>query len=1169
MKIDLPPSLAIANIFDPVDYPTLQTMTTLANGQIILNAPSLSQFTAFCQSKAIDLIISPATRDAYNTIITVAVSPTYNDQFLVRFNGMYEPTVTRDKRWLRIASKTRNVHRWEYIVTNLYQMFLAHRVLHDAGYILQYDPSLHWIADIVPGQSLTRFQQFVTPKSHQADTLHQFFTLSEESGLIGDDAGLGKTTSAGMILKQLFDAGKIHRGLWVVPSDPLAKQIAYELKRFFNVDAFVVTGETTKPAKRYGIKGTSVYLEHGFCVTTWGTFVTDWGAKNYAKVRQFAFDFIVVDECFPGNTPITISDGTCKAIDQIKASDIVKTPLGNKRVLRVIKNIKQSPLIEIIHERGSLKCTPNHKIFCNDGFIKADELTVNDELIYDDANVPAMSNGVCSKEIETAILLKEMRRTFNQKRIRNRMSMVPYRNYKQCQKSALLLKTMQKSRFWHSRSSCKSIGTNAQSNDGSQIQLKKISIIANDIEQPIIQSRDTEKNIGIDEGQTFHTSWGQWQNSRATKNIIREAFTIGCELENGMCRWHQANGKTLPIKLQTGHWQQTYKIRNRNRWHESSQYNKEKTAGSEERIETIINGMASNPILERANLNRIRSRIATNQRSRIIAIRNVEAAAITYNLEVEDAHCYYANNILVSNCHRIKYGNASYDAMMNFRGTYRIGLTGTPSPNGSWRELYSVLYALNPFLVRPIYEYNAQYQKLVENFTAHPIMGKYGYEAPEDTAERVMDKSVIKELRPLVIRHTKAQVNEGLPTIAELQLPISMTDGENVLWDDVVALYASTQELRRSIRDDTQVEACSDMVWQDMRRLGCFGKPEFEYRLDEYFRSDKPVYTILRKQFNDMLLTIRKDIRKTGKDGVRDYPKFSAVTHYLKKDHSDHVLLFCNSVMTAIRLAEHLHDHGYDTRVITGEDDDLKTIPEVFTKLHQRGKMSEDETQEIIAWFWSPYKDLSDIREHLDELHLDLTYWVDASERPTASYVDLLGATFIEIHASWASKPSPDHIAWIARVSKLIKDVDAHADISLTSTSWSLKFRPQITTHKRILVTTDRLSEGCNLQIASTVMHFDYPESIRKYEQRIARSQRMGSPYRSIAVVAAMSRMDRALQSSLQEKYSHVIDMGFAKAPTVSHAELLRSMKKMRDSESTASDPQRTLLEFIPQKASK
>ena len=53
-----------------------------------------------------------------------------------------------------------------------------------------------------------------------------------------------------------------------------------------------------------------------------------------------------------------------------------------------------------------------------------------------------------------------------------------------------------------------------------------------------------------------------------------------------------------------------------------------------------------------------------------------------------------------------------------------------------------------------------------------------------------------------------------------------------------------------------------------------------------------------------------------------------------------------------------------------------------------------------------------------------------------------------------------------------------------------------------LLITTDLLSEGLNLQEASVVVHLDYPWNPARLDQRVGRVRRLGSPYDAVTVYA-------------------------------------------------------------------
>jgi hypothetical protein len=75
-----------------------------------------------------------------------------------------------------------------------------------------------------------------------------------------------------------------------------------------------------------------------------------------------------------------------------------------------------------------------------------------------------------------------------------------------------------------------------------------------------------------------------------------------------------------------------------------------------------------------------------------------------------------------------------------------------------------------------------------------------------------------------------------------------------------------------------------------------------------------------------------------------------------------------------------------------------------------------------------------------------------------------------------------------------------------------------------LLLTTDLLSEGVNLQNAGVVVHLDVPWTAARLEQRVGRVARAGSPHKSVAVFGLRppASADRALRASaiVQSKWS-------------------------------------------------
>jgi superfamily II DNA/RNA helicase len=77
----------------------------------------------------------------------------------------------------------------------------------------------------------------------------------------------------------------------------------------------------------------------------------------------------------------------------------------------------------------------------------------------------------------------------------------------------------------------------------------------------------------------------------------------------------------------------------------------------------------------------------------------------------------------------------------------------------------------------------------------------------------------------------------------------------------------------------------------------------------------------------------------------------------------------------------------------------------------------------------------------------------------------------------------------------------------------------------RVLITTDLLSEGVNLQEASVVVHADIPWSPARMEQRVGRVRRIGSRHERVTVYAlappAPTELVIGIEARLRAKIGH------------------------------------------------
>lgn len=107
---------------------------------------------------------------------------------------------------------------------------------------------------------------------------------------------------------------------------------------------------------------------------------------NYEQLHnlQYLPDLIIVDEahcCILGNTPIG-----CEKIKDIKVGSSVKSynfainKMEDRKVLNVFKNPLTENLIKIKSNGKEIICTESHEIYTKRGWVKAKDITLEDEL---------------------------------------------------------------------------------------------------------------------------------------------------------------------------------------------------------------------------------------------------------------------------------------------------------------------------------------------------------------------------------------------------------------------------------------------------------------------------------------------------------------------------------------------------------------------------------------------------------------------------------------------------------------------------------------------------------------------------------------------------------------------------------------------------------------------
>lgn len=130
--------------------------------------------------------------------------------------------------------------------------------------------------------------------------------------------------------------------------------------------------------------------------------------QSYKKIALDYFDFwqvVIIDESLAGSMRITTDKGQISirkiVEDKLKVQVLTKNEKTNqlewKKIVKYHKHPPKSEMLEIKHEKGTLKVTENHEVFTeNRGWVIAGELKEGDLLILNKKKLPMKnSSNVC------------------------------------------------------------------------------------------------------------------------------------------------------------------------------------------------------------------------------------------------------------------------------------------------------------------------------------------------------------------------------------------------------------------------------------------------------------------------------------------------------------------------------------------------------------------------------------------------------------------------------------------------------------------------------------------------------------------------------------------------------------------------------------------------------
>jgi len=129
----------------------------------------------------------------------------------------------------------------------------------------------------------------------------------------------------------------------------------------------------------------AVYLQRndlvGWLLTDTSKKLSSYTSYIVAIAQDSNGDNVVYVGCIVGDSQIMLSDGTTKLIKDFKGGELVKTFEGEQEVVQLMDQGKKET-IELEFDNGKkIKCTPNHPIHTTVGYVEAQYITEEYEVI--------------------------------------------------------------------------------------------------------------------------------------------------------------------------------------------------------------------------------------------------------------------------------------------------------------------------------------------------------------------------------------------------------------------------------------------------------------------------------------------------------------------------------------------------------------------------------------------------------------------------------------------------------------------------------------------------------------------------------------------------------------------------------------------------------------------
>lgn len=697
----------------------------------------------------------------------------------------------------------------------------------------------------------------------------EFLVASNGRAIISDPPGLGKSAQAlGYITHSNFN-----RSLIVAPAS-VKSSWENEIKKWTKLSYVIIDSKTKLSEIPANIK---VWVINYDIVK-----------KHIDSLLKTRFDFIVSDECVVAETMVATKEGQ-KQITEIKKGDMVLTlnekngEIEYKKVVRLIKNRRRGrPLVRI----GDLLCTEDHKIYDGKSFVRADMAVKTFSLIRPRLKVGSSSQVLAGTLMGDASLQK------NKQPVNRPRPLFP------------------RLRVGHTHRNSDYVKLKAEAIDF--LDPQKIEVVINDGYKKGLFDRISSgvyKELDIYYNLLYKINSNEKKENLVSIKIlndmgipglaiwIQDDGTISCGVLK-LCSYRYGyNGNK---KLQKW-WKKTYGItpkifkdkKKDGRTFYGLKFNVEQTQKIYSMIrDYIVPSMYYKFDLCEKRFTKIHKRFCVCGKKIIPSLRKPNQRFCSkncclksrnkmdnidyylpenvYDLEIKDNHNYFADGILIHNCHYLKNQTAQRTKAIRALSCnipHIVLLSGTPLLSRPI-EMFTLLNMIDPNTWNNWYSFSRRY--------CDGKRTRWGYEANGATNTEELHERIKKYF----IRRKKEDVLQFLPPKNRIDAPVELTSEYAQQYERAendLAVYLKQYKGKQPAEIARAIQAEKLTRLNVLRYLNAMGKIEAakEY-IDSIIEAEEKVLVfssfveplqILKEKYGDIsvMITGNTDVKERGK----------------------------------------------------------------------------------------------------------------------------------------------------------------------------------------------------------------------------------------------------------------------------------------------------------------